>query len=62
MSELNRVNSEYLKSIPEDDHAYQSKINTIGLTTGDLGERLSYLNLMHKSLSIFQTMLAKKVQ
>ncbi|CDW81520.1 UNKNOWN [Stylonychia lemnae] len=60
-SEMAKINNEYLDSIQEDENAYQSKINTLGLS-GDLNERLNYLNLMHKSLNVFQQMLARKVQ
>ena len=56
-----KINNDYLNLIQDDENAYQSKINTRGLS-GDLNERLSYLNLMHKSLSIFQQMLARKVK
>ncbi len=55
------MNTDYIDSIQDDENAFQSKISTLGLS-GDLNERLNYLNLMHKSLNIFQQILAKKVQ
>ena len=54
------MNTDYIDSIQDDENAFQSKISTLGLS-GDLNERLNYLNLMHKSLNIFQQILAKKV-
>eukprot|EP00347_Sterkiella_histriomuscorum_P009875 403339540 len=61
-SDMAKINNDFLNSIPEDNHAFKSKINTIGLTNGDLNERMQYLSLMHKSLNIFHSMLARKVQ
>lgn len=61
LPDMAKINNQFLDKIKEDSNAYQSKISTLGMS-GNLHQRLTYLNLMHKSLSIVQKMLAKKVQ
>jgi len=60
LSQLGKPNNEFLNSIKPDQNVYQAKINTMGMS-GGLSQRVQYLKIMHKSMSLFAHLIVKKV-